>query len=99
MTDAQADLIACLDQMTELAQRRAEELATGVRHEQYEKIASIAAEHRCRLLDNGFPHMGTGAGLGFSKGLGEWGFPENGDHEMSRLGYRADELFRTGKAR
>lgn len=99
MTSAQSDLIQCLDQMVALAQRRAAESPTALRQEHYEKIAGIAAEHRRWLLENDFPHMGTGAGLGFGKGLGEWGFPENGDHEMSRLGYRADDLHRTGEAR
>lgn len=99
MTSAQSDLIHCLDQMAALAQRRAAESPSGLRQEQYEKIAGIAAEYKRQLLENDFRHMGTGAGLGFGKGLGEWGFPENGDHEMSRLGYRADDLYRTGEAR
>lgn len=95
MTNAQTDLIACLNSIAELAQRRVDEWTSSISHEHYEKIATIAAGHRQQLLDTGFPLMGKGAGLGFGQSLSEWGFPENGDHEMSLLGSRADAIHRT----
>jgi hypothetical protein len=94
---AQAALIACLDEMGRLARKRAEEWPDGYRHEQYERIASIIEDHKQTLTSQNFPHMGTGAGLGLSKGLGEWGFPENGDQEMIDLAYKADALHLSGE--
>jgi hypothetical protein len=97
MEAAQAELIACLDEMGRLAQKRAAEWPDGYRHEQYERIASIVDGHKQTLTKQNFPHMGTGAGLGLSKGLGECGFPENGDQEMIDLAYKADALHKCGE--
>jgi len=96
VNDAQRELVACLDEIAQLARKRAVDWPEGYRHEQYKRIAEIADGHKQTLTEKNFPHMGTGAGLGLGKGLGEWGFPENGDQQITDLAYKADELHRTG---
>jgi hypothetical protein len=95
MRDAVEELDRCLAELEQLARDRLSQSVKPVLKEQYERLATIARNARESGAKSGWPQMGNGAGLAFSRGLGDWGI-STCDPEVMRLAYKIDELHQTG---
>lgn len=98
MREAAEELNERLVELEQLAQRRLNDRPEPHLQTQYEMVATNAAKAREAGAASGWPQIGKGAGLGFSRGLGDWSISDT-DAEIMRLAYRIDELHRTGVGR
>lgn len=94
MHNVAEELNECLIELEQLAQRRLKEHSDPNLQKQYEMVVTNAANTREAAAESGWPQIGRGAGLGFSRGIGDWSISST-DPELMQLVHRIDELHRT----